>query len=286
MSVSGPQPPPWFKSFAEQVRKANEVLRIGVLPQARQLRQMSELARSARQQYESIVKPAMRQAIQAHEVWKASLPENWRELSPDQLNATLELVEGSRLCLVWVPRPTLITQLLDAAGPEDRDCLITTHRSEVIDDLERAVSEIGPDADALYADPLVTAREAIGAARDGHFVPAQTAAAAGLTAVLHEVFGFPEMGGLKKARDKFEGRNLDEVGIRMLKVSLIELCTAKALRRTSEAGPGFNRHGTQHGMRRFLSEADSLTGLMLLVAWVRELWWFQQHYPEVFQNEA
>lgn len=247
---------------------------------------MNELARSAQAQYDEIARPVLRQVAQVDEVWKASLPANWRKLSSEDLLATLEFVKNNGLCLVWVPRPELVIQLVNAGGDQERNRILEVSSGEVVEDLSTALAEIGPDADSLFAGALATAREAVEAAQDGHFVPAQTASAAGLTAVLHEVFGFPGMGGLAEARKKFEGRDLDEVGVRIMKISMIELCTAKALKRTKDAGPGFNRHGSQHGMRDFLSQANSLAGMMLLVAWVRELWWFQERHPEVFRTES
>jgi hypothetical protein len=86
-------------------------------------------------------------------------------------------------------------------------------------------------------------------------------------------------------RSDFSKTDIEEATLRLMKMSLLQLCTAKALTDTKRVTePGFYRHATQHGERSFFAPANSLAALMLLVGWVRELKWLSEKHPELFQE--
>jgi len=63
----------------------------------------------------------------------------------------------------------------------------------------------------------------------------------------------------------------------------LEVAAAKALTNFESFLPdGFNRHASQYGARRFLSQSNALSGLLLLVGWLREFKWVSDNQPEVF----
>ena len=104
--------------------------------------------------------------------------------------------------------------------------------------------------------------------------------------VLHGVFGYPLIGGLGAAYKKFAARDIEETPMILLKGALLELCTVRALTDIERARPEpFNRHGTQHGDRRFFSKANALTGLLLLAGWIREFTWIAENHPDVLYND-
>ena len=100
------------------------------------------------------------------------------------------------------------------------------------------------------------------------------------------MFGFPLLRGLGAARKKFSQRDLEEATMRILKVSLLELRTVNALTdiSTAQTQP-FNRHGTQHGDRRFFFQVNTLTGLLLIVGCIREFTWTAETHPEVVGDD-
>jgi hypothetical protein len=73
-----------------------------------------------------------------------------------------------------------------------------------------------------------------------------------------------------------------EAGIGQVRYLAIERATANPLAPTWEEPEGFNRHGTLHGKPEYYGEAETLAGLLLLVAWVRELSWWAENDPGVF----
>ena len=93
-------------------------------------------------------------------------------------------------------------------------------------------------------------------------------------------------GGLGAARKKFSARDIDEAAMTVLKVALLEVCTVKALTDIHRGAEPqlFNRHGTQHGDRRFFSRSNAVGGLLLLVGWIREFAWLAEHRPDLFDG--
>jgi hypothetical protein len=65
----------------------------------------------------------------------------------------------------------------------------------------------------------------------------------------------------------------------------IQRATVNALVDTKDAVGGFNRHGTLHGSREFLTEPAMLAGFLLVGAWVRELAWLSEFLPAVFVDD-
>jgi hypothetical protein len=93
------------------------------------------------------------------------------------------------------------------------------------------------------------------------------------------MFGYPLLRGLGAACREFSERDIDDATMKVLKVALLEKCTATALTDIPNAQPEvFNRHGTQHGDRRFFSQPSALGGLLLLVGWVREFAWLDENH--------
>ena len=211
-------------------------------------------------------------------------PDNWDDLDASALDV-IDLVQESGIPVVWVPRAEIVDALI-AFDQDDRYSVLARSSDDVLDDLDVMLDRArGADVRG-HADACAFADEAIAAARDGHWNAAQALAASGLGQVLHGMFGYPLFGGLGAARKKFSTRDVEEATMRILKVGLLELCTVNALTDINKAQPEpFNRHGTQHGERRFFSKASALTGLLLIVGWIREFTWIAETHPEVLGDD-
>jgi hypothetical protein len=63
---------------------------------------------------------------------------------------------------------------------------------------------------------------------------------------------------LSQVRKQFERRNVDEVRATLMKITLLQMCTARALAQYDEnsLSEGFNRHATNRGERACFSDAN------------------------------
>jgi hypothetical protein len=280
----GSRPPSWLQDAVRQAAEMRKTIQCSLssVIDDSQRRRAEALARSFEANYSSLVKPTLEVLRKTNQLWKASLPPNWHQLTPDELPRTMELVEETGLCLVWAPRVEVIREILDSGDREAQLEVLNLWRTDVLDDLEAALTE-ATEADIVgHADARAFAREALAAERDGHSAAAQALTAAGLGPIVHGAFGFKQLGGAYK---DFSKTDMEEASLRLMKVNLLQLCTARALTDTKRVTePGFYRHATQHGDRSFFRPATSLAALLLLVGWVCELKWLSDNHPELFRE--
>ena len=243
------------------------------------------------------VGPSLQRALQSiqanwqiaeriEQLWRSYAPDNWHELQSGELDV-VELVEESGIAVMWAPRAAIIDALMAADNGARYEILVDSC-AEVLDDLEAVLAQARGAEVQGHADACEFAAEAIAAARDDHWTAAQALAASGLGQVIHGLFGYPLFGGLGAARKKFSARDIDEATMTVLKVALLEVCTVKALTDIHRGAQPqlFNRHGTQHGDRRFFSQSNAVGGLLLVVGWIREFAWLAEHRPDLFTHRA
>jgi hypothetical protein len=256
------------------------------------LNEAMQQAAAALQVNQDLAQRALDAITGRHDLWRTGvdamqeavrglLPDNWHGLRNPELDV-IDVIRESGLCLVWAPRAELVDALVGEDDPSRRLLHLVAERQMVLDDLEAVLARAAGVPVTGHAEASAFAREAIAAARDGHLHAAQALAACGLGTVLEEIFGYPR---LREAYEKFEVSDVERAGMTSLKLRLLEVCTAKALTNTRAASSAvFNRHGTQHGLRAFFSAANAMGGMLLLVGWLRELKWFDEHYEDVFSE--
>jgi hypothetical protein len=227
--------------------------------------------------HQRLIEDTRRAAQALVQTYRASLPANWHVLEGDGLDRAISLATETGLCLVWVPREEIVVELVGAADHDARSLILTDRRVEVLDDLDAVLGDSVDFIARSHEQAHDLAGKAVAAGRDGHDEAAQCLAAAALGLLLHEVLGFSKLGA---AYREMSARDIEETVVRLLRITVIELATARALTDTDKHEVGFNRHGTLHGKPEFLSRAYSLSGLLLLAAWVRELAWWQRHQPD------
>jgi hypothetical protein len=216
--------------------------------------------------------------------YRRNLPENWQSIDSSLLDV-LAVVKESGISLIWAPRSELILRLVAATTRADREGLLAAERDVVLADLDTTMRGVGTVELAGFREASAFAQEAIAAAHDGHMTAAQSLAACGLEPAARVAFAIPS---LSQVRKQFERRNADEVRATLMKVTLLQMCTAKALAPYDENSlpEGFNRHATNHGERAWFSDANALAGMLLLVGWLREFRWFADHHPEMFRPDT
>lgn len=275
--------PPWLVASADLAEQMSRLLRVAVAPSAEieqaveAMRysvdvsaQMQEAVEQLRRHYAAVVKPEFHKAMESvTRMVRGSIPDNWE---PEFAGIDLfDLIAESGVCLVWVPRANIVKAMLDA--PEgDLGATLTATSGVVLDDLTTVLERARGASVAGHGDGCAFAAEAIAAARGSHWSAAQALAATGLTHVVQHIHCFPH---ISEARKKFEERDFDNATMQVIKITLLELCSARALAKYEPGYPPetFNRHASLHGERKSYSQANALVGLLLLVGWLREFKW-------------
>ncbi|MHB8692845.1 MAG: hypothetical protein ACYDHH_16535 [Solirubrobacteraceae bacterium] len=268
-----PEVPDWLREAIASAQRASEILQRSVGPQA--------IANAARVQISpEVIAKATRVQIPPEAIANATRAfEQYQAIGPS-LQRALESIQTN-----WQIAER-VEELRRQYAPENWHEILVSSSAEVLDDLDAALAQArGAKVDG-HADACEFAGDAI-AARDGHWAAAQALAASGLGQVIHGILGFPLFRGLGEARKKFTARDIDETTMTVLKVAVLEVCTLKSLTDIPDAQPQlFNRHGTQHGDRRFFSQSGALSGLLLLVGWVREFAWLSERRPDLFTGDG
>jgi hypothetical protein len=278
----------YLESVNRQVLKMTESLGASILASQQELidglgAQIIQAAPIPLQLPDSVREAMERTAKSMREMWEHTIPPNLAPLDIDVFSDALEISGGSGPCMVWAPRMEIVEELVSAKSFVDRGAILVSRRTEVLDDLE-AVLE---DAAATAVDAQNTVREfataAIAAARDGHDATAQALAASTISFVVQEILGHVKF---SDARASMSEHDLQQAGIGQVRYLAIERATANPLAPTWEEPEGFNRHGTLHGKPEYYGKAEMLAGLLLLVAWVRELSWWAENDPDIFPGEG
>jgi len=232
---------------------------------------------------EAFIEPLLRAAETIREAWQEAIPPNLRELEFDSFSAALEMSSGRGPCVMWAPRAEIIEELTKAENFADRSAVLVERREEIMDDLVAVLDDANVEVVEEQRDAHTLAGLAIQAARHGHDAAAQALAGAALGCVLQEVLRYEGLGAAYKA---MSNHDLEEASFGVLRLLTIESATSSALVNTEDHVEGFNRHGTLHGDRAFYGAGEMLSGLLLLVAWVRELSWWAEHDPAFLVDDA
>ncbi len=101
-----------------------------------------------------------------------AVPENWRDIPYPCLDAALHLMNDG-IPLIWVPRSSVVAQLMQASGAAGRAEVLAQARRDVADDCSAVLADIT----APHLAPLaVMAAEAVRTLRDGYCAGAQALA--------------------------------------------------------------------------------------------------------------
>lgn len=198
---------------------------------------------------------------------KRTYPENWRDLDNDEVDAAVKVMLKTGLCLAWVPRPSILRELLDADDDVGRIDVLEARSEEIIEDVESVLADI--TSPALHSTVEVCT-EAIAAHRDGHTNPALAYASAALSDLVHGYFGekgFGPIGALFRGVDPW-----NDVGLTEFPFYAVGRVWVRAMDRfEGNEDPGYNRNRTLHLIGDHYHEANLAAVLMLLTGLVREL---------------
>jgi hypothetical protein len=165
------------------------------------------------------------------------------------------------------PGPEVVAKLLEAPNKAARDAVLIDYNDEILDSIEaRLVEVMHPELAGLQR----LAAEAAKAARLGVPSPAQALAAAVISAIVHDHYGF----SFGSARREFETEPPTTAGFWSHRRALIQHSLQHAILKSDDrpADGGFNRHLSSHGtMPSHYGEAHAIEALLLMTGALREL---------------
>jgi hypothetical protein len=196
--------------------------------------------------------------------WEASVPANWRDLSFDEIEEVLDLMEKSGWALVWTPRAEIIRMLLET-GAEARGEALLAAEGDVLVDLLAAT-------DGLARPELVSLaeanRESIGSYRDGRFLAAQALSTITFTTLFHRHID-AKFADARTKLEPLDPRDATISNIRLYCVLRAVLLAIEAYYgRDDEAIPTrFNRHASTHRLSaEQYTRLNALAAIMLMCA--------------------
>ncbi|HET6571927.1 MAG TPA: hypothetical protein VFG58_10625 [Solirubrobacterales bacterium] len=194
-------------------------------------------------------------------------PPNWQSLPPSAHTEVDQLICRTGICLVWVPEADVIMRLLRALSKEARDDLLLDSAPLILDSITARLDEV---AHVELTGLGELAREAVEAYRSGFIAPSQTAAAAVVSGVIEEHYGFK----FGPAREAFEAETPATAGLWSHRRALVQRALQIAIVNSWRAPKDgqFNRHLTSHGNDpAHYSEVHAIEALMLMAGALREL---------------
>jgi hypothetical protein len=207
--------------------------------------------------------------------WEEALPPNWQDFSIGEVTNTIDRVETTGYCLVWVPRAEIVREVLAADASHTAQILLT-QRDHVLDDVEAVLADVTEPTLSPERDAALAAARSF---RAGHHQAAQALASSVFTSAVHRLFAM----GTKATRKRMAETHPEEARIQQLRLRTIFLAGTRALDefRPDKARPvrsEFNRHNTAHRITvEQWTEANALCAIMLSTGLVRELdYWLKQ----------
>jgi hypothetical protein len=194
-------------------------------------------------------------------------PPNWQSLPAGAHVQVDRLICETGLCLVWVPEAEVIVGLIRASGKGSRDEVLLTSADRILDSVIARTDQVNHPELAGLRELAV---EAVETHRSGFFAASQTLAAAILTGVIEDHYGFRFVA----AREAFDAEPPARAGLwshrRTLVQRAIQIAIVPSKYRREQSG--FNRHLTSHGTdTAHYEEARAIEALMLMAAALREL---------------
>lgn len=212
-----------------------------------------------------LIEAAREAIVRSRQLLETSLPPNWSGMSARDVDRVLAFSDQTGVNTVWVPRLEIINELTAADSADAVERVLTARARDILADIDACIDGV---THRSMTEGLRLTREAVAAARDGHYVAAQALAGSVLTSLVHTTLGFERF---KDARARFMRDDPDHVGLSVFRLTVTLRTLGRALTPTWEADPGFNRHASLHAHSGHYTPIHSLSALMLLAGVLREV---------------
>ncbi len=202
--------------------------------------------------------------------------ENWKDLDEEQWMRALELMRvGDGVPLAWTPPVHVVEALLAAPDHDGRDAVLLARADEIETDARRLLALVTHSDLQMLRAATEQGWDAWSAKLS---VPAQTTAATVVTDVLLQ-HGFEDFGPFRIAWEPFRDVPVEQWKLTELRTTALMCALSTAVQAEwQKPGPGFNRMSTAHRVDpEQFNDANTLRGLMLATAAVRELQFERSH---------
>jgi len=236
-------PPGWNSAaveWARQAAKVSEAFRPAIELSAKVRDGLNQALAPIIDQLPEWLEQTSRWNEQARKMLLAAYPPNWRHLELEEVVAAFDVMIEHGLNVAWVPRASIVRELIGAADVAGRDTVLIDREKEILDDVEASLSETTSSELVGSVDAL---REAVESCRDGRHRASQALATVTLGAIVHDTLGELKFAD---ARRRYEALDPEEVPFVEAREAAVLRCIARALQRTDVSGPGFNRHAAAH----------------------------------------
>lgn len=234
---------------------------------AKNIRPATETLAAFGKVYETMFKKLLPTFEGIAEALRRSLPSNWPERVGDA-DKIVDLMKRTGLPLAWVPRAEIVEALLQAQDDDARFAILSERRDEILEDVERCLTEVG----ALdLQDERMAAERALAAFKDGHAEAAQALAAAAVTSAVEKEFGTR----LAAVRKEYSDRDPMQASIfRFSLVATLVMIANQVLAlfepHEDQIPARFNRHASLHRVSPVqYTEVNALVGIMLVASLLR-----------------
>ncbi|PJI85533.1 hypothetical protein [Luteimicrobium subarcticum] len=214
--------------------------------------------------------------LNAAAMFAQSLPANLREVGSDlKIMEIIEIGREEGIGLYGAPRASLVRRLQNAPDVAARRRLLGTEARNIFDDCDAVLEQTTPPK---LGFAVVMVRDAIAAARDGHWISAQAGATAALDGAARTVLADKRIREAVTRTGRITRRDetvFDEFKV-IQAIALMPVYGAHPNYRYDDIVPSnYSRHATAHSAaRRQFSKRNTVQAILVttsLLAWVDDL---------------
>ena len=217
---------------------------------------------------------------------RRGLPPNWQDVDDMVRISELFDITEAGYPTAWVPRASILNQLIQAETDDERGRVFADHRTEIIEDCRNVTAEVVDEELTELAEML---DEMLTVAEAGHLVAAQALAASIFDTTLRFTIEPQRISGYyakvkAEIEDHKENGSLSELRwglVHTPAVAALEVFNAPA----GDSIPDrFNRHASAHAVGRVqYSQANAVIAMTLATSLVREA---QEEINEEAEEDA
>ncbi|WP_433782168.1 hypothetical protein ACQPX6_19920 [Actinomycetospora sp. CA-101289] len=174
------------EQLAQSMKPSTEALKVQYAPNWLGTLKMHVDTSALDRMHQVVAREVAETFAKIDEIWLSALPENVRDLDPDELERLHEVAEEQRIGVMWAPDAAVMTQLMTATTADERAEVICSNAEVIVESCRMRLAEI--DVPEL-ADLVQLAFEAARAFTGGQPAAAQALATNVVDTAVTQYFG-------------------------------------------------------------------------------------------------